>query len=177
MLDSSQQELIEEIAREAVSQLSPQELPLFRASSRAFFKDPEGIQTGGKDEMIGFGVGEAASMITPVVLAVTMDVVHSVSEQIKDTIKSEGGNLASDWLKLAFKRYRPGKTDAQELGSTPPQTNAKPEKTTPPLPAPLTAQQLTLVRQTALKKARKLGLSEARAALLADAITGGLAVA
>jgi hypothetical protein len=96
-------------------------------------------------------------MLTPVVLAVTTEVVITIVQQIKAVVKEEGGSLATDWIKLMFKRYRP-------------------EKETQ-LPPALTSSQLVQVREVALKKARQLKLSEANAKMLADAIVGGLAVA
>jgi hypothetical protein len=174
MIDPGQQELVAEVAKDAVAQLSPQELPLFVASSRAFFKDPDAIQVDGKDEMIGFGVGEAAGMITPVVLAVTLEVVRSVGEQIKETLKEESGGLTAAWVRLVFKKYRPSQKEEQVSGRTEIQAESPKPKVASDLPVPLTPQQLAAVRQAAQKKARQLKLPEAKARILADAIVGGL---
>lgn len=177
MIDSGQQKLIAEVAKDAVAQLSPQELPLFLASSRAFFKDPDAVQAEGKDEMIGFGVGEVAGMVTPVVLAVALEVVRSVAEQIKETVKEESGGLTAEWVRLVFKKYRPPQKEEQVSGGNEINAESSTTKAASVLPAPLTAQQLAAVRQAALKKARQLKLPEAKAKILADAIVGGLAVA
>ena len=177
MIDRDQQKLVAEVARDAVAQLSPQELPLFVASSRAFFKDPDAIQVDGRDEMIGFGVGEAAGMISPVVLAVTLEVVRSVAEQIKETLKEESGGLTAEWVRLVFKKYRPSQKEEQVSGGTDIKAESPKTKAASALPAPLTPQQLAAVRQAALKKARQLKLPESKAKILADAIVGDLAVA
>jgi len=74
---SVQDQLVSELARNLVANTAPQELPLFRPVSEAYFKDPDGTLKGqpGKDETLGFGVGEAATFITPIVLAVMTDVL------------------------------------------------------------------------------------------------------
>lgn len=177
------QQLISDLSRDVVGQLSPQELPLFRITSQAYFQNPEAIQVSGKDQMIGFGAGEVSAMIIPVALAVTTEVVASVAKEVKGVLKEEGGSLATDWLRLMFKKYRPGNEGASKEASS---KDAAPEamegQSTSPanqeknLPPPLTPQQLAQVREIALNKARQLRLSETNAKLLADTIVGGLAV-
>lgn len=71
MTDVAQKELIASIARDLIAQTAPQELPLFRTTSEAYFKNPEKMLKGqaGKDEALGFGVMETASaiMASPIV--------------------------------------------------------------------------------------------------------------
>lgn len=160
MTDKTENQLIAELARDLISKTAPQELPLFRANSEAFFTNPEKLLAGqkGKDEMLGFGVGEAVAMMTPAVLAVTGEVVKFLVEEFKKTAKDESTAFISEAVKKMFKKFRP---------------EEKKENS----PAPLTPEQLNQVRELALKKARQLKLSDARCKLLADALVGSLAVA
>ena len=57
MADTPQSQLVEEIARDLVGQIAPHELPLFRATSAAYFRrSARSFKTqGARDEMLGFG--------------------------------------------------------------------------------------------------------------------------
>src|SRR5574341_276932 len=159
MPDDIDNPLIAEVAKYLVSTLAPEELPLFRANSEAYFKNPEKAlaRQPGKDDLLGFGDGEAIVFVTPIVIAVTSDVVKFVAEEVKKSAQAEGTTLIGDTVKAMFKKLHP--PDNQN-------------KKTPP---PLTAEQLTQVRAIAFKKARQLKLSEDRARILADSMVGSLA--
>ena len=159
MNDSTQNKLIAEVARNVVSQIAPQEMPLFRANSEAYFKDPEKVLKDQKseEEMLGFGTGEAMSFLTPIALAVSVEVVKFVTEEVRKSFKTESSGMISDLVKSLFKKFRP----AQE----------KEEK---PTTAPLTVEQLQEVHKAAFTKARQLKLSESRARQLADVMIGDL---
>jgi hypothetical protein len=70
--DATQNQLATDVARDLVGQLAPEEMPLFRATSEAYLKDPQKVlkEHTGEDEMLGFGTGEVVSLLTPVALAV-----------------------------------------------------------------------------------------------------------
>lgn len=161
MAEPLDNQLIADLARDIISQTAPQEMPLFRANSEAYFKNPDKALAGkkGKDEMLGFGAGEAVVLLTPVALAVTTEAVKFVVEEVKKSVKDESSSLIGETVKKMFKKFRP--------------EQKKEEKKTPPS---LTPEQLERVREIALQKARQLKLSEARAKLLADAVAGSLAV-
>ena len=160
MTDKTEAQLIAELARDLISQTVPQELPLFRANSEAFFTNPEKLLAGqkGKEEMLGFGVGEAITMMSPAILMITSEIVKFLIEELKKTVKDESSALVSETVKKMFKKFRPEENKENS-------------------PAPLTPEQLAQVRELALKKARHLKLSDARCKLLADALVGSLAVA
>lgn len=163
MPDPAEQEIISEIAREQIGQLAPDELPLFRPTSEAYFKDPTKTlktQSGG-DEVLGFGAQAALTFLTPIVLAVATEVVTFLVAEIGKSIKEEGRVAVGQIVKSLFKRFRG--SDATQSPTTP----ASPK---------LSAEQLTQVRKVAYDKARSLNLPEARAALLADSLVGSLAV-
>jgi hypothetical protein len=157
--DSTQDQLVADVARDLVGQVAPQEMPLFRANSEAYFKDPEKALKDRKseEEMLGFGTGEAMSFVTPVALAVSVEVVKFVADEVKQTLKTESSGMINDLIKSLFKKYRPTL-----------------EKEQRPTAAPLTAEQLQEVHKAAFAKARQLKLSEARAKQLADVLIGDL---
>lgn len=66
----------------------PQELPLFRPMSAAYFKNPDKVlkSQSGKDEMLGFGVAEAVIMLTPSILAIMSQVVTFVTAEVQKSV-------------------------------------------------------------------------------------------
>jgi hypothetical protein len=156
-------ELVAALARRAVASAAPGELPLFRATSRAYFEDPASLLTAraGADDMLGFGPGEAALLLTPVALDVARRVVDFVLDHVRATAEAEAGAAVEG--ATARLLHRVGVGDGPE-----PAAQAAPE---PPLLSP---EQLREVRRVALEKARQMQLPEATADLLADSLVGGL---
>jgi hypothetical protein len=151
--------LIAGVARNAVERAAPEELPLFRPVSEAFFEDPDALdRPGGGDQLLGFGVDAAVVLVTPVALSVARDVVRFVGDQLRKRLATEGEGTVQKALDRIFKR---GGDDKQEPGE-----HAPPE---------LTDEELERVRAIALEKARQLKLAPDKAELLADSIVGGLA--
>ena len=151
--------LVAELARTAVERAAPEELPLFRPTSEAFFADPAALERReGRDDMLGFGVDSALVLLTPVALAVARDVVDFVVAQVRSRLHDEGESAVQGALDRLFRRG-----------------DARPEAAA--ADADLTDEELGRVRTIALEKARQLRLSPDRAVLLADAIVGGLATA
>jgi hypothetical protein len=150
-------QLIADLARDVVAKAAPQEMPLFRANSDAYFKDPQKAlkPAEGRDEALGFGVEAAAVFITPFAMAVMSEVVKFLTSELQNALKAEGSDAVKGAVKSLFKKFRP------------------PEETKIPS---LTPKQLAQVRKLALEKALQLKLSESKAALLADSIIGSLAV-
>jgi hypothetical protein len=150
------------LARAAVERTAPEELPLFRATSEAYLRDPAALgQRAGKDEMLGFGVEAAAVLVTPVALSVARDVLVFLGEQLRRIARTEGEGAIDRLVDRVAGR------DDEEA------------ETEAPTPAPLdlTDEQLEQVRALALEKARLLKLPDAKAELLADSLVGSLATA
>ena len=83
--------LVAALARATVEKAAPEELPLFRATSEAYFEDPKALErSGGKDEMLGFGVDAAMVLMTPVVLQVAKDVIGFLGEQLRERAREQG---------------------------------------------------------------------------------------
>jgi len=153
-----QNQLVADLARDIVAQNAPQELPLFRATSAAYFKNPGKVlkSQSGKDEMLGFGAAEAVLMLTPSVLVIVNQVVTFVIAEVQKSVAEESSNLLDDLVKKMFKKFR----SEHEQNATP----------------ALTPAQLAHVHQLAYEEASRLALSDAKAKLLADSIVGSLAI-
>ena len=166
MAEPVENALIAEVARDAVRQVAPQELPRFRLTSQAYFEDPDRVLKGekGTDQMLGFGTGREVAFLTPVVLAMTAEVVRFVTAEVAASLKEESPPVIRDLVRKMFKRFRPadGGEEGEDAGGQ--------------APPALTPEQLARVRQVAYETARRLNLAEGSAALLADSVVGGMAV-
>jgi hypothetical protein len=148
---------ISEVSKDLISQLAPQEKALFQPISEAYFKNPEKTlsENRAKDEMLGFGAAEAVTMLTPVVLAVSTDVIRFLLAEAQKALQSQSSDLINETVKGWFGKFHPP-ADKKS-------------------PAPLTPDQLEQVRKIAIQKAKQLKLSDKNTKLLADAIVGSLA--
>ncbi len=68
--------LVTDVAHDILSEIAPDELPIFPAASRAYAADPAAALRGlgVKDEALGFGLEALAAAATPVVLIVVTEV-------------------------------------------------------------------------------------------------------
>jgi hypothetical protein len=157
-------DLVAALARDVVASAAPEELPLFRRTSEAYFADPSGIvsKAESKDEALGFGVEQAVILVTPAALAVATSVVQFLSNEVGGALKEEVGPRIKDLVEGLFQR-----ADASPDGD-------KAEKAEKPEPPPLTKEQLDEVYRVANTVARRL-LPADRASTLADAVVGRLA--
>lgn len=159
-LDAADTQLISDVARDLVAQTAPEELPLFRATSTAYFQNPEKAlkDRAGAEEMLGFGA-ELATAIAPVALAVTTEVVQFLVAELKTSLSKESSSMISDALRKLFRKFRPAGQSASDVA-----------------PA-LSAKQLAEVRRRAYEKARQFQLPEAQADQMADSMVATLAIA
>ncbi len=149
--------LVEALARSAVEQVAPEELPLFRATSEAYFDDPASLeQKGSRDDTLGFGVDAALVLVSPVALQVAREVIDFVIAKLRESAEEEGESAIKRLVARLVHR------DNEDQDEQPPE---------------LTDEQLEQVRSVALEKARELKLPDAKAALLADSLVGSLALA
>jgi hypothetical protein len=138
--------LAADLGRSLVAQLAPAELPLFDQTWQALGRNPR-RRGRRREEPLGFGLPEASEVL---VTAVASGVVTSVLQDLGKDFGSWSVRL------LARVRRRPAAAVPDPL---------------PPLPA----ERLRQIRQTAYRKARKLGMPEAQAEALADALIADLA--
>lgn len=137
--------LAAELGRGLVATLAPAELPLFDQTWQALGRNPR-RRGRRREEPLGFGLPEASEVL---VTAVASGVVTSVLQDL--------GKDFGTWSVRLVARIR-----------------RRPAVAVPdPLP-PLPAARLREIRETAYRKARKLGLPEAKAEALADALISDL---
>jgi hypothetical protein len=174
-MDSShkdpQDEVVMDVARAVVVQVAPHELPLFRATSEAYLEDPERVlDEKSRDEMLGFGPAAAVVFLTPAVLEVAKTVVGFLWAQTRDALKDASSDAIDKRVKELFQHFGAGAAPkgggAQKGDGAQAAGGAE---------AGLTKDELIRVRDVALQKGRELKLADDQAALLADAVVGGLA--
>lgn len=142
-------EIVGSLGRELVSELAPEELPLYPSLLSQFqgAKRGRGSKKSSDDQILGFGAAEALTMLTPVILAFTSSVWQA--------LVAEAAQSAAHGVVECVRSHLPGHREA-----------AAP---------PLTADQLQLVRMVAEREARRLDISIGQAEFLADAMIGALA--
>lgn len=147
-MSAENDEIVGSLGRELVSDLAPEELPLFPSLLSQF----QGAKRsrGGRssdDQVLGFGAAEALTMLTPVILSFASCFWQALVAEVAQS--STHGVL--EYVKAHLPRRR--------------------EATLPPL----TTDQLKLIRTVAEREAHRLDIPEGQAGLLADAMVGLLA--
>jgi len=146
------EEIVRSVGVELVSRLAPEELPLY-PSLAAEFEAPRGARRRGssEDQLLGFGAGEAITLLTPVILVFTRCFWQALLD--------EAAHTAVDSVLQRLRAFRAGHQHGTQE------------------PPPLTREQLALVRTVAEREARRLDVSDGQAGLLADAMVGVLTAA
>ena len=105
-VDAVEADLAAELARDFVSKEAPYELPLFEATSEEFRRNPDRALAGdeAKDEMLGFGVDMALTVLTPIALVVAKDVVMFVTAEVSRVAKEESRSLIAERVRALFHR-------------------------------------------------------------------------
>lgn len=158
MPDLTKDQLIKKIAVDVVTRVAPEELPTFTGTAEAYFANPKhvpGTQKH-KEDTLGFGLDTAIVYLTPYILVATTEVVEFIVEQVKGSVKEAAAKRVSAFIRNIFKRCR--------------SSNGKETITV----SALSLDQRAQLRQRVIEKARQLGLAEAKAELLADAVVGSL---
>ena len=106
-------DLVSEIALEVLTRVSPHEVAIFPAASRAYFADKDaGLKNlRQKDELPGFG-NALSVFLTPVVLLVLSEVVDRLTRIAR---KAVGDGIAHEFTAVPqsmFARFRGPKPDA-----------------------------------------------------------------
>jgi hypothetical protein len=143
------QELLVELARDLVGAIAPEELPLFAAMSKAWFADPTRVQMNQGDDVLAFGVAEAAALLSPVLLAAATQALNYAGEQLGRDVAAASVGWLREQLRHLFHR--------QESGVS------------------LDARQIAQVRAITLETARKFRIPKAKATEIADAMTARFA--
>ena len=140
-------EIVGSLGRELVSDLAPEELPLYPSMLSQFQGVKRGRGKESDDQILGFGGAEALTMLTPVILSFT----NSFWQALVAEVAQGSAHGVLEYVKAHLPGHHPA------------------------APPPLTADQLQLVRTVAEREARRLDISEGQSGLLADAMVGLLA--
>ena len=141
-------EIVGSLGRELVSDLAPEELPLYPSLLGQFqgAKRGRGDKESSDDQLLGFGGAEVLTMLTPVILSFTSSFWQAL---VAETARSSAHAVLNH-----VRAHLPGHRAA-----------AAP---------PLTPDQLKLVRAVAEREAGRLDIPEGQAGLLANAMIGVL---
>ncbi|MFE3139083.1 hypothetical protein [Streptomyces scopuliridis] len=143
---------VRDLVRSVVAALAPEELPLVDGLRR--FDDATVVRRlsgrGGRREPLGFGIGEIAVLVTPVVWLV----LDGVAQRLEAVTAEHVERVLTGALRRLFRRPAP----AVEV-------------------PPLTRGQLAEVRVLVLAAAEQRGLLSGRAEEIADAVVARLALA
>jgi len=155
MGNSSDTTLVADVARDVVSEIAPQEMPIFAAASRAYFADPDAAlkHFRSKDYVLGFGLDAMAVLLTPVVLQVMSEVIEFLTRIAKKAVEDGVQKEASQLVAAMFAKFHSSK---------------------PAIPSVLTREQIGLIHGNVLSAAKKLRLPVDKAQSLANAVTAQL---
>lgn len=142
---------VRDLVRSVVAELAPDELPLVEGLCR--FDDATVVRRlsrrGGRREPLGFGLGEVAALVTPVVWLV----LDGVAQQTAETTATR----ITEGMTAMMRRLLPGRRPVRAVRME-----------------PLTREQLVTVRAHVLAASEQRGLARARAEGIADAVVARL---
>ncbi|MFG2985569.1 hypothetical protein ACGFYQ_30655 [Streptomyces sp. NPDC048258] len=144
--------LVRDLVRSAVTELAPEELPLLAGLQR--FDDATVVRRlsgrGRRREPLGFGAGEVAVLVTPVVWLV----LDQIGQRMVNAALDRAGARVTSGLRRLLRR-----------------------PAAPVTVPPLTREQLAEVRALVCASAVQRGLSAGRAEVIADAVVTRLTLA
>jgi hypothetical protein len=145
----AKQEQAKELGRSLIAELAPSELPEFESTSREFFADPSVLRPARGEDILGLGLAEAATFITPIILMIATNVIDALAVEIGKSVAKPAAGLIAEYLKQLLRRE--------------------------PQAIKLTDRQIRHIRSEAVRVARRFKVPEAKAALIADALVARLA--
>jgi hypothetical protein len=155
-------QLAETLARQAVAEAAPEELPMFSVTAAAYFDNPEralaASKSPGKDEMLGFGLEAAAPVITTVALWIAQEVLRLVNTQLQENVKAESAGAIRAFIQRLLQRFRRSDRAAPRTVRI----------------GDLSQEQLARIREQALRRARDQKVPEGKAVAIADGIIAAL---
>ncbi|MGH3719997.1 MAG: hypothetical protein ACRDRI_14385 [Pseudonocardiaceae bacterium] len=153
-----EQRLVIELAALVLERTAPDELAILDDTAREYFADPRAtLNPTRRDEPLGFGIDIA--LLGPYVLAVATPVVTYLGSLVAQGVQEAATSRVADLVRPLFRR--PGSVAA------PITAGASPEWA-------LTPEQGRWIRDTTYEKAQALGLPDAQAGVLADAVLGSV---
>jgi hypothetical protein len=148
--------LIQEIAKNIVVEVAPEEMGMFDDLVAEYFQDPSppSLSSSGSDDALGFGLETTLIAATPAIAAMSSAVLGFLATEVLKAAQNESAAVIQEKIKALF--------------------NAHNDKQGPP---PLTAEQLALVKTLACKQAIEFGTAPGKAEKMANALIGCLALA
>jgi hypothetical protein len=155
MDSSSNATLITDVARDVLTEIAPQEVPILAAASRAYFADPAAAieQSRPKDDILGFGTEAAAVLFTPAVLLILSETLEYLTRVAGKAVADGLAREIPEAIKAMFKRFHSPRPDT---------------------PSGLTKEHIALIHGNILASAKKLRLPAEKAESLANAVTAQL---
>jgi hypothetical protein len=139
------EEIVSSIGWELVSRLAPAELPLYSSlAAQLGGKQTRYGKASSDDQILGFGVGEAVVLLTPMIL--------QFAKSFWEALAAQAAQASVLGVLDRYRRHRGGQPDIPRM----------------------TDSQLQLVRKIAEQQARILNVPAGQAGLLADALVGVL---
>ncbi len=147
--------LIREFSRETVLQLAPEEGDFFEELMEEYFENPKAHTQpqGVEDDPLGSGLADSMIVITPVIASMSQAVLDYIMTEIIKASKEEGAASIKNTIHALFNPQK-----AKE-GS-----------------APLTREQLKVIKKKARDQARQFGLNNEKAEKMVNALIGSLAL-
>ncbi|MFH8841978.1 hypothetical protein [Streptomyces sp. NPDC017868] len=160
------------LARRAVDAAAPHELPQFPMTAEAFHASPakDRLWPAHRDEPLGIGLDVVAALISTAALSAAVQVLDHIAQQsTADAVDTTRNRL----LPRLFRRRRLRRALVPTEGATEGPTEEP--AATPAEAERLTAEQLTRLREVALRAALRWRVSEEQAWAIADGIVAELA--
>ena len=151
---------VTELSKNIVTEVAPEEIPLFDEMVREYFQDPTppGPSESASDDLLGFGLGGTLVAITPAATAMVSGVLSYVLTEVVKEVREESATAIKEKVKAVFTLEKPSGEVAQSIPT-------------------LTKQQLEQVKKLARKQAKAFGMETTMADKMADALVGSLALA
>lgn len=149
--------LVAQLTRASLEEAAPEEIDVFEKDAAGWLAGTH-VPGRAEDEMVGFGVETAAVLLTPYVVAAAKAAVRYVAGVLAESADAELRPRIVGWVRRLLGHDEPEKTPAG------------------PTTAGLPLDVVTRVRAETLRTCLDMGLPEADAALVSDAVAGRLAV-
>jgi hypothetical protein len=155
MKNSADATLVTDIARDILTEVAPQEMPIFPAASRAYFADPAAAlkKSRSRDYVLSFGIDGLSVLLTPAVLYILSEVLPFLTRIAKKAAEDGLAKEIPDIVKAMFRKF---------------------QSSEPRIPPVLTRKQIGLIHGNVLLAAKKLRLPVDKAQSLANAVTAQL---
>lgn len=161
-------QLVARVSYDVVSDVAPEELEIFNEVMVEYY-EPEKLvsRTSSDDDPLGFGIEGAVALATPAAIAMVSAFLNQVFAESVKILKDESTEVVKEKIKSFFEPNAEENSDQPE--KEPP--NPKDKSIT------FDREQLAEIRKTAVKEARKAGVSKDEAERLANALFVRLALA